>query len=149
MKRSATQCPRHPVADQNHRDLIDPSLALNEGGGVDLKNGKAINSVQTSEKISTAYQLSQTAAATRRCRAGQHDLSLAEMVRCQIRLPDESQRDHADLFARPPDRATERRRIRAILAPQRSGGAGALSGFSYNAQLHTTCVATMLHGGHA
>ena len=42
---------------KNHRDLIDAEFALNEGGGVGLKNGKAIrNSVQTSEKISTAYQ---------------------------------------------------------------------------------------------
>jgi acetylornithine deacetylase/succinyl-diaminopimelate desuccinylase-like protein len=34
---------------QNHRDLIDAEFALNEGGGVGLKEGKPIrNSVQTS-----------------------------------------------------------------------------------------------------
>ena len=38
---------------KNHRDLIDAEFALNEGGGVGLKDGKAIrNSVQTSEKFS-------------------------------------------------------------------------------------------------
>ncbi|MGY4421685.1 acetylornithine deacetylase/succinyl-diaminopimelate desuccinylase-like protein [Bradyrhizobium sp. JR6.1] len=43
---------------KNHRDLIDAEFALNEGGGVGLKNGKAIrNSVQTSEKVSIGYQL--------------------------------------------------------------------------------------------
>jgi acetylornithine deacetylase/succinyl-diaminopimelate desuccinylase-like protein len=43
---------------QNHRDLIDAEFALNEGGGVGLKEGKPIrNSVQTSEKVSIGYQL--------------------------------------------------------------------------------------------
>ena len=38
---------------KNHRDLIDAEFALNEGGGVGLKDGKPIrNSVQTSEKVS-------------------------------------------------------------------------------------------------
>jgi acetylornithine deacetylase/succinyl-diaminopimelate desuccinylase-like protein len=37
---------------QNHRDLIDAQLALNEGGGVGVKDGKPIyNSIQTSEKV--------------------------------------------------------------------------------------------------
>src|SRR5207248_1309786 len=43
---------------QNHRDLIDAEFALNEGGGVGLKDGKPIrNSVQTSEKVALTYQL--------------------------------------------------------------------------------------------
>jgi len=43
---------------KHHRDLIDAEFALNEGGGVGLKEGKPIrNSVQTSEKVSVNYQL--------------------------------------------------------------------------------------------
>src|SRR3954454_8474842 len=43
---------------KNHRDLIDAEFALNEGGGVGLKDGKAIrNTVQTSEKVFVNYQL--------------------------------------------------------------------------------------------
>src|SRR6202158_1901308 len=43
---------------KNHRDLIDAEFALNEGGGVGLKDGKPIrNSVQTSEKVWLGYQL--------------------------------------------------------------------------------------------
>src|SRR5260370_12291506 len=43
---------------KNHRDLIDAEFALNEGGGVGLKDGKPIrNSVQTSEQVSLSYQL--------------------------------------------------------------------------------------------
>ena len=42
---------------KNHRDLIDAEFALNEGGGVGLKDGKPIrNSVQTSEKFSVTYR---------------------------------------------------------------------------------------------
>ena len=41
---------------KNHRDLIDAEFALNEGGGVGMKDGKPIrNSVQTSEKVSLSY----------------------------------------------------------------------------------------------
>ena len=43
---------------KNHRNLIDAEFALNEGGGVGLKDGKAIrNSVQTSEKVSVSFLL--------------------------------------------------------------------------------------------
>src|SRR6202022_1269406 len=43
---------------KNHRDLIDAEFALNEGGGVGLKDGKPIrNSVQTTEKFSLTYRL--------------------------------------------------------------------------------------------
>src|SRR3954470_23415854 len=43
---------------KNHRDLIDAEFALNEGGGVGLKDGKPIrSSVQTSEKVSVSYAL--------------------------------------------------------------------------------------------
>src|SRR5581483_11234502 len=46
---------------KNHRDLIDAEFALNEGGGVGLKDGKAIrNSIQTSEKVSISFQLEVT-----------------------------------------------------------------------------------------
>jgi len=41
---------------KNHRDLIDAEFALNEGGGVGSKDGKAIrNNVQTSEKVPVDY----------------------------------------------------------------------------------------------
>ncbi|TDM75711.1 peptidase M20, partial [Lactobacillus crispatus] len=43
---------------KKHRDPIDAEFAPNEGGGVGLKDGKAIrNSIQTSEKVSISYQL--------------------------------------------------------------------------------------------
>jgi acetylornithine deacetylase/succinyl-diaminopimelate desuccinylase-like protein len=43
---------------KNHRDLIDAEFALNEGGRVGLKNGKALrNDLQTSEKVFVNYRL--------------------------------------------------------------------------------------------
>src|SRR5439155_2543657 len=46
---------------KNHRNLIDAEFALNEGGGVGLKNGKPIrNSVKTSEKVTFSYKLEAT-----------------------------------------------------------------------------------------
>src|SRR5262252_1156493 len=43
---------------RNHRDLIDAEFALNEGGGVAVKDGKPIrNSVQTIEKVAVTFQL--------------------------------------------------------------------------------------------
>ena len=46
---------------KNHRDLIDAEFALNEGGGVGMRNGKAVrNTVQTSEKVFVNYQLTVT-----------------------------------------------------------------------------------------
>src|ERR1700730_3678179 len=43
---------------KNHRELIDAEFALNEGGPVGLKNGKAIRKGgQTREKVSLRYQI--------------------------------------------------------------------------------------------
>jgi acetylornithine deacetylase/succinyl-diaminopimelate desuccinylase-like protein len=43
---------------EKKRSLIDAELALNEGGGVGVKNGKPIwNSVQTSEKLYQSFWL--------------------------------------------------------------------------------------------
>jgi acetylornithine deacetylase/succinyl-diaminopimelate desuccinylase-like protein len=43
---------------QNHRDLLDAEYALNEGGGLGLKNGRAWEmDFQTSEKVYQSYWL--------------------------------------------------------------------------------------------
>ena len=88
---------------KNHRDLIDAEFALNEGGGVGLKDGKAIrNSVQTSEKVSLSYRLEV------RNKGGHSSVPtrdnaiyrLAEgLVRLsKFELSPEAQRNHAGLF---------------------------------------------------
>ena len=88
---------------KNHRDLIDAEFALNEGGGVGLKDGKAIrNSVQTSEKVSVSFQL-EVKNSGGHCSVPRKDNAiyrLAEgLVRLsQIRFSAAPERDHARLF---------------------------------------------------
>jgi acetylornithine deacetylase/succinyl-diaminopimelate desuccinylase-like protein len=143
---------------KNHRDLIDAELALNEGGGVGLKRGKAIrNSVQTSEKVSVSYRLEVT-------NKGGHS-SVPSPDNAIYHLADALSR--LGKFAFPLDlNATTRQSferaaeletpevaadIRSVLsaAPDPAALARLSANPAYNAQLRTTCVATMLNGGHA
>ncbi len=143
---------------KNHRDLIDAELALNEGGGVGLKRGKAIrNSVQTNEKVSVSYRLEVT-------NKGGHS-SVPSSDNAIYHLADALSR--LGKFAFPLDlNATTRQSfertaeletpevaadIRAVLSatPDPAALARLSANPAYNAQLRTTCVATMLNGGHA
>jgi acetylornithine deacetylase/succinyl-diaminopimelate desuccinylase-like protein len=46
---------------QNHRDLLDAGIALNEGGGGTLRDGKPLfNTIQLAQKITTNYTLQVT-----------------------------------------------------------------------------------------
>lgn len=143
---------------RNHRDLIDAEFALNEGGGVGLKNGKAIrNSVQTSEKVSTGYKL------TVKDRGGHSSLprkdnAIYRLAEGLVRLsnydfPMNLNETTRIYFAKTAEVESKQNAddIRAILAPQPDPAALARLSANpgYNAQLRTTCVATMLQGGHA
>ena len=143
---------------KNHRDLIDAEFALNEGGGVGLKSGKAIrNSVQTSEKVSTAYKL------TVKDRGGHSSLprkdnAIYRLAEGLVRLskydfPMNLNETTRIYFAKTAETESKQNAddIRAILAPQPDPAALARLSENpgYNAQLRTTCVATMLQGGHA
>lgn len=143
---------------KNHRDLIDAEFALNEGGGVGLKNGKAIrNSVQTSEKVSIGYQL------TVKDRGGHSSLprkdnAIYRLAEGLVRLSNysfpvnlnETTRIYFTKTAETESKPNADD-IRAVLAPQPDPAALARLSDKpgYNAQLRTTCVATMLEGGHA
>lgn len=145
---------------KNHRDLIDAEFAFNEGGGVGLKNGKAIrNSVQTTEKVSVSYQLEV------RNRGGHssvptRDNAITRLAAALVRLSNhtfplrlnDTTRAYFERAAQFEDEATAAE-MRALLTdrPDPSGPSlGRLAANPvYNAQLRTTCVATMLEGGHA
>ena len=144
----------------NHRDLIDAELALNEGGGVGLRDGKPIrNSVQTTEKVSLSYQLEV------RDRGGHSSVprkdnaiyrladGLAKLSKFSfpVRL-NETTRAYFERMAQFESEETAAD-MRAVLADQPGPSAISLVRLSanpaYNALLRTTCVATMLQGGHA
>jgi acetylornithine deacetylase/succinyl-diaminopimelate desuccinylase-like protein len=143
---------------RNHRDLIDADFALNEGGGVFLKDGKAVRvNVQTSEKVPVTFQLEVRnpgghSSVPRKDNAIYH---LAEgLVRLsKFEFPLHLNDTTGAWFARTAQSLDEKTAadIRAVLADKPDEAALArLSAIApFNAQLRTTCVATMLQGGHA
>jgi acetylornithine deacetylase/succinyl-diaminopimelate desuccinylase-like protein len=145
---------------ENHRDLIDAEFALNEGGGVGLKAGKAIrNSVQTSEKVSLSYRLDvrnkggHSSVPTR-------DNAIYHLAEGLVRLAkfsfplklNETTRAYFERAAQFEDDQTAAE-MRMLLSEKPDPAVMSFVRLAanpvYNAQLRTTCVATMLEGGHA
>jgi acetylornithine deacetylase/succinyl-diaminopimelate desuccinylase-like protein len=143
---------------QNHRDLLDAEYALNEGGGLGLKNGRPVAmEIQTSEKVYQSYWLEV------RNPGGHSSLPtkdnaiyrLAEGLTrlAQFDFPvhlNETTRTYFERMA-----ALEQGQValdmKAVTRPEPDAGAVArLSAIPlYNAQLRTTCVATRVEAGHA
>jgi len=139
---------------EKHRDLIDAELALNEGGSGEIKRGKYVaNEVQTSEKLFTSFEIEAK-------NKGGHS-SLPERDNAIYRLSEALVR--LSKFAFPVELNDTTRvyfeRLSTIehdpdmAAVARNGDAAAAARLSerpfYNATLRTTCVATLLAGGHA
>jgi acetylornithine deacetylase/succinyl-diaminopimelate desuccinylase-like protein len=143
---------------KNHRDLIDAEFALNEGGGVGLKNGKALrNSLQTSEKVPVNYSFEVK-------NPGGHsslptkDNAIYHLAEGLARLSkydfpvvlNETTRAWLERAA-----VMEDPKVGAAMNSVASGrpdpaAVALLSAMpAYNSQLRTTCVATMLEAGHA
>jgi acetylornithine deacetylase/succinyl-diaminopimelate desuccinylase-like protein len=143
---------------KNHRDLIDAEFALNEGGRVGLRNGKALrNDLQTSEKRFVNYSFEVK-------NSGGHsslpskDNAIYHLAEGLSRLSkydfpvtlNETTRAWLERAA-----ALEDPQVGAAMNSVASGrpDAAAVARLSampaYNAQLRTTCVATMLEAGHA
>jgi acetylornithine deacetylase/succinyl-diaminopimelate desuccinylase-like protein len=145
---------------KHHRDLIEAEFALNEGGSVGLKAGKPIrNSVQTSEKVSLTYQLevSDRGGHSAVPRADNPIYRLAEALsrlskfRFPIRL-NETTRAYFECTAEL-DNDQVAADIRSVISSNPDAASLSVMRLAanpvYNAQLRTTCVATMLEGGHA
>ncbi len=145
---------------KNHRDLIDAEFALNEGGGVGLRDGKAIrNSVQTSEKFSLTYRLEvknrgghsavpvkdnaiyRLAEGLARLSKFDFPLKLNETTRAYFERSAqlENGQTAADMRAASSERPD----------PNAAPFVRLAANPFYNALLRTTCVATMLEAGQA
>lgn len=143
---------------QNHRPLVDAAIVINEGGGGTLRDGKPLfNGVQATEKITTNFTLrvtnrgghssvprddnAVTSLADALSKVGRYHfpVKLNDVTRAfftltaDLETPDLGRAMKA-LVANPHDDAA----VRIVAADPR-----------YSAMLRTTCVATMLKGGHA
>jgi acetylornithine deacetylase/succinyl-diaminopimelate desuccinylase-like protein len=145
---------------RHHRDLIDAEFALNEGGGVAMRNGKAFrNSIQTSEKVVVNYRLEvkDRGGHSSQPRKDNPIYRLAEgLVRLSkfnfpIRLNETTRAFFGRAAAQEGEQlAAEMRSVASERSDLEALAIVRLSSIPfYNAQLRTTCVATMLDGGHA
>ena len=145
---------------KNHRDLVDAEFALNEGGGVGLRGGKPIrNSVQTSEKVSVSYEL------TVKSKGGHSSLPVKDNAIYRLAagltrlstfsFPVNLNETTRAFFERTAqmEGGQVAEDLRTVLSGESDSASAAAARLSanplYNAQLRTTCVATMLDGGNA
>jgi len=143
---------------QHHRELIDAEFAINEGGGGALRNGQPFRlAVQLAEKVYQTYQLEVTdrgghSAAPRRDNPI-YRLADALQRLAQFDFPPRLNAVTRAFFERmavteAPPMADA---MKSLLAGRTDAAALAplTSRPDYNAQIRTTCVATMLEAGHA
>jgi len=143
---------------KNHRDLIDAEFALNEGGGGRVKNGRYVaHDVQASEKKVQNFQFEAT-------NPGGHssvpvkDNAIYELSAALTRVGSYDFPVHLNVITRT---SFERSAaitdapfgpaMKAIAANEKDAAAAATLSADpqYNSVMRTTCVATMLDGGHA
>ena len=142
---------------KNHRDLIDADFALNEGGWGDESKGKKIsNNLQVSEKYVLNFRFEV------RNKGGHSSLPVRDNA--IYRLAGALQRLADFGFPLKTNEVTaayfqemgkiETGPIKDALGRVEAGDEGAMQRVAaaspaWNATLRTTCVATMLEGGHA
>jgi acetylornithine deacetylase/succinyl-diaminopimelate desuccinylase-like protein len=144
---------------EHHKDLIDAELALNEGAGGRLnKEGKRIyNGVQAGEKVYQDYRLEVTNPGGHSSRPVKDNaiyrLSAGLTKLSQFSFPIEFNDATRGYFERMSKIETGQvaADMQAILnvPPNAEALARMQADPTYNSILHTTCVATMLDGGHA
>ncbi|HET7401697.1 MAG TPA: M20/M25/M40 family metallo-hydrolase, partial [Usitatibacter sp.] len=142
----------------NHRDLVDAEYALNEGGGAALRSGKPYTvGVQTSEKLPVGFSLEVK-------NAGGHsslpvkDNAITRLSGSLIRLGaydfpvswNDTTRTYFTRSAALNDGARRADMLAVLNDPPEAQALQRLTEVpNLNAQMRTTCVATMLEGGHA
>lgn len=142
----------------NHPELVDAGIVINEGGGGTLRNGKPLfHSIQLAQKITMNFTLRTTnrgghssvprkdnaitSLADALAKVGRHDfpVQLSETTR--------------EFFSKTAALETPEmgRAMRALVANPNDATAAAVIAADdrYSSMLRTTCVATMLSGGHA
>ncbi len=143
---------------KNHRDLIDAEFALNEGGGVGMRNGKVLrNNIQTSEKVPVDFSFTVTNSGGHSSVPSKNNaiyhlaggLSALAQYDFPVKL-NETTSTWLEEAAGFEDKQMAADMISVASAHPDPAAVARLSANPvYNAQLRTTCVATLLQGGHA
>ena len=143
---------------EEHRDLIDAEYALNEGGGGMAQNGRKIsNNVQAAEKKYLNFRFSGTNPGGHSSlpvpKNAIYDLSQALVAVQSYDFPVMLHEVTEQFFGRSAELVGGEmgEAMRRIVAnPNDADAAETLSVEpGYNSRLRTTCVATLLEGGHA
>lgn len=143
---------------QNHRDKVDAAVVLNEGGGGVTRNGKPFfNTVQATEKVFANITLRATNRGGHSSvpRADNAITSLADALSKVGRysFPVQLNEVTREFFAKTAlvESPEMGRAMRGLVANPKNAAAARVvsSDPRYNSMLRTTCVATMLKGGHA
>ena len=143
---------------KNHRDLLDAEYALNEGGGLGLKDGRPFEmDFQTCEKVYQSYWLEVRNPGGHSSRPTKDNaiyrLAAGLTRLAQFDFPVQLNETSRTYFERVAAVETGQMALdmKAVTAPEPDAGAVArLSAIPrYNAQLRTTCVATRVEAGHA
>ena len=143
---------------EEHRELIDAAFALNEGGGGMARDGEKIsNNVQAAEKKFLSYYFTATNPGGHSSlpvkKNAIYDLSQALLAVQGYDFPVMLNEVTEAFFAGSADlvggeMGEAMRRI--VTDPDDAAAAATLSeDTGYNSRLRTTCVATLLEGGHA
>jgi acetylornithine deacetylase/succinyl-diaminopimelate desuccinylase-like protein len=143
----------------HERKLIDAEFALNEGAGGRLdKDGKpVVLNIQAGEKFPQNYQLEVTNPGGHSSRPGRinaiyqlsHGLERIEAYQFPVKFTDASRTFFTEMAKMTPE--PEAGHMRALLKdPADKTAAEAMrDDAGANGMLHTTCIPTMLSGGHA
>ncbi len=143
---------------EHHRSLIDAAFAINEGGGGQSKDGKKrLNGVQAAEKVFQSFTLTATnrgghSSLPRKDNAI-YDLSQALVRISQFDFPITLNEVTRRYFEKMAQIETGQAAADFKAIAQSDPPADAVKRLSnhplYNSTLRTTCVATLLEGGHA
>ena len=143
---------------KNHRDRVDAAIVINEGGGGVHRSGRPMfNTVQATEKVFVNMILRAT-------NRGGHssvprpDNAITSLAQALIRVgrysfPIQFNEVTREFFTKTAlvEGPSMSRAMRALVANPRNADALLVVAAEprYNSMLRTTCVATMLKGGHA
>lgn len=144
---------------KEHRDLIDAGFAINlDGGGGDLENGeRSFFEVGTSEKTYLTYTIETTSPGGHGSLPGPdnaiyrlaHGLIRLEAYKFPVMITATTRATFQSLASLEPGPASADLRAVAAVPPDQSAAERLSENVRWNAQLRTTCVATLISGGHA